>query len=280
MNNLIKHKDIVGLSPLARDIYSASKKPIIKSFSDMNIVVNHLHQSVSRVIADKGVRMELDEINYLKQTITKDIISDFSNLTLDDISVCFSLGVRGGLGDYYGINVATLYQWLVTYKNEIIPKANAEIIPLLPKENVVENKISPKEFDYILIDEISNLLIGNIELSNYNDFGNIHYNFLERINVLNFSTEEKVALFNRAYDLVKQKLTERNIELMATGKSAQMINLNTFFSEIETKNKSTREIVVIEAKKLAFVEHLTNVNDKENYINELKNKVNSYYENR
>ena len=65
MNNIVKHTNIPALSPVARDIYSASKKPMIKSFDDINFVVNSIHVSVNKVIADKGVRMEIDDINYL-----------------------------------------------------------------------------------------------------------------------------------------------------------------------------------------------------------------------
>jgi hypothetical protein len=127
MNNLIKKSDLTNLSPIARDVYVASNKPMIKSYEDLNIVVNSIHVSITQVIADKGVRLETEDINYLKQNICRDIIRDFNILSLEDINVCFRMGVRGKLGEYYGINVATLYQWLEKYKNEIIPEMNKEI---------------------------------------------------------------------------------------------------------------------------------------------------------
>ena len=118
MNNLIKKSDLTNLSPVARDVYTASNKPMIKSYEDLNIVVNAIHVSITQVIADKGVRLETEDINYLKQNICRDIIHDFNTLSLEDVNVCFRMGVRGKLGEYYGINVATLYQWLEKYKNE------------------------------------------------------------------------------------------------------------------------------------------------------------------
>jgi hypothetical protein len=278
MNNIVKHTNIPALSPVARDIYSASKKPMIKSFDDINVVVNSIHVSVNKVIADKGVRMEIDDINYLKKSISLDIIRDFSTLSLEDINVCFSMGVRGKLGDYYGINVATLYQWLDKYKNEVLPMANGEIYDKMPKPMEIETKVDYKAFDNSLVKTIQNILIGEIELNNYNDYGNVHYNLLDKFNFIQFTPDEKIEIFNRAKDVVKHNLTKKNLSLIEQGKSIQVINTEKFLNEIEINSKTKNDIIIIEAKKIAFRDCLSRIENTEKFIEELTQKIEEHYE--
>lgn len=277
MNNIVKHTNIPALSPVARDIYSASKKPMIKSFDDINVVVNSIHVSVNKVIADKGVRMEIDDINYLKKSISLDIIRDFSTLSLEDINVCFSMGVRGKLGDYYGINVATLYQWLDKYKNEVLPMANGEIYDKMPKPMEIETKVDYKAFDNSLVKTIQNILIGEIELNNYNDYGNVHYNLLDKFNFIQFTPDEKIEIFNRAKDVVKYNLTKKNLSLIEQGKSIQVINTEKFLNEIEINSKTKNDIIIIEAKKIAFRDCLRRIENTEKFIEELTQKIEEHY---
>jgi len=277
MNNIVKHTNIPALSPVARDIYSASKKPMIKSFDDINVVVNSIHVSVNKVIADKGVRMEIDDINYLKKSISLDIIRDFSTLSLEDINVCFSMGVRGKLGDYYGINVATLYQWLDKYKNEVLPMANGEIYDKMPKPMEIETEVDYKAFDNSLVKTIQNILIGEIELNNYNDYGNVHYNLLDKFNFIQFTPDEKIEIFNRGKDVVKHNLTKKNLSLIEQGKSIQVINTEKFLNEIEINSKTKNDIIIIEAKKIAFRDCLRRIENTEKFIEELTQKIEEHY---
>jgi hypothetical protein len=278
MNNLIKKSDIINLSPVARDVYVASNKPMIKSYEDLNIVVNSIHVSITQVIADKGVRLETEDINYLKQNICRDIIRDFNILSLEDINVCFRMGVRGKLGEYYGINVATLYQWLEKYKNEIIPEMNKEIHDNLPKPLEIETKVDYKAFDFTLVETIKNILVGEIELTNYNDYGNIHYNLLDKLNLIHFTTDEKMEIFNRAKDVVKYNLTKKNIELIEQGRSIQIIDTEKLLKEIELNSKTNNDIVIIEAKKIAFRDCLSRIENTEKFIEELTQKIEEHYE--
>jgi hypothetical protein len=277
MNNLIKKSDLTNLSPIARDVYVASNKPMIKSYEDLNIVVNSIHVSITQVIADKGVRLETEDINYLKQNICRDIIRDFNILSLEDINVCFRMGVRGKLGEYYGINVATLYQWLEKYKNEIIPEMNKEIHANLPKPLEIETKVDYKAFDFTLVETIKNILVGEIELTNYNDYGNIHYNLLDKLNLIQFTTDEKMEIFNRAKDVVKYNLTKKNIELIEQGRSIQIIDTEKLLKEIELNSKTNNDIVIIEAKKIAFRDCLSRIENTEKFIEELTQKIEEHY---
>jgi len=280
MNNLIKKTDLSNLSPIARNVYVASNKPMIKSYEDLNIVVNAIHVCIAQIIADKGVRLETEDINYLKTTICRDIINDFSFLSLEDISICFSMGVRGKLGEYYGINVATLYQWLEKYKNDVIPQINKEIEDNLPKPVEVETKVDFKAFDYSLVETMQKILLGDVELNSFNDYGNIHYNLLDKLNLIQFTTDEKMEIFNRAKEVVKDKFYKKNISLIEQGKSIQIVDTEKLLNEIETNSKTKNDIVIIESKKIAFRYFLSRIENADLFIKELTQKIEEHYGNK
>jgi len=279
MSNIQLKKDILlSLSTTAREVYLAGKKPMIRDIKDKNVVAESVAVSVNRVIADKGVYMEKEDIQYLKLNITSDILRDFISFSVEDVALAFSMGVRGQLGEYFGINVSTLYQWLLKYKNEVLPKANEEILYALPKP-VEEEKIDKKSVEFNLVDEIINL-VGSEDLMQYNDYGNIKYNLLDKYNFLNFTIDEKMGFYEIAKQQYKDDLAKKNLDLIMKGRSIQVSTINNLLSSIESGNKTVNEIVIIMAKKIAFNQFISNVEDKQKLETELIQKINENYGNK
>lgn len=278
MSNIQLKKDVLlSLSTTAREVYLAGEKPMIRDIKDKNIIAESVANSVNRVIADKGVNMEKEDIQYLKMSITSDILRDFIGFSVEDVALAFSMGVRGQLGEYFGINVSTLYQWLVKYREEVVPKANQEIFYALPKP-VVEEKIDKKSIELNLVDEIINL-VGSEDLMKYNDYGNIKYNLLNKYNFLNFTIDEKMQFYQVAKQEYKDDLAKKNLDLIMKGRSIQVSPLNDVLSGIESGNKTVNDIVVIMAKKIAFRQFMSNVEDKQKLETELIQKINENYGN-
>jgi hypothetical protein len=278
MSNIQLKKDVlVSLSTTAREVYLAGTKPMIRDIKDKNVVAESVAIAVNRVIADKGLNMEKDDIQYLKINITSDILRDFIGFSVEDVSLAFSMGVRGQLGEYFGINVSTLYQWLVKYRQEVVPKANEEIYYVLPKP-VVEEKVDKKSLELNLADEIIKL-VGSEDLMLHNDFGNIKYNLLDNYHLINFTIDEKMEFYRNAQQEYKNDLEKKNLDLIMKGKSIQISTINNLLDSVENVNKTTNDILIIYAKKIAFRHFISNVNDKEQLETELKNKINEKYGN-
>lgn len=276
MSNIqLKNQFVKNLSPIAKEVYFASQKDIIKNIEDKNNVSQAIKIAVNRAIADKGVNMHKDDINYLITNIIHDIIKDFSMLSLEDVYLCFSMGVRGKLGEYYGLNVSTLYGWLEKYRNDVLPIANAEIVGLLPKP-VESDYIDKEKIELELVDEIC-LLIEDKEIDFFNDFGNIRYNLLENYNFIHFSSEQKMEFFNQAREQYKLDLQKNNRELIEQGRSIQISPISNFMNKLETNDKTTKDIVVMYAKKIAFRYFISNIIDKQKLRIELTQKIKDYY---
>lgn len=275
MSNLVKASVQIPkeVSNTSRNIYQAHSSANIKNIADKNIVVTSIHQSVNRCIADKGVNMEIDEMNYLKRSITDDILRDFTTLTLQDISLCFSMGVRGNLGEYYGINVVTLYGWLKKYKQDVIPEAVIEVNRYLPPPKEEETVIDYKKFDLDSLENICSAiqLFITDNVYEFNDFGNIHYNFLNRFDVFNiFSEAEKESIKEDAKQLFLSDIKKKNLTLIARGKKYQLNNIQDLMKKIEYGEKNMETSIDILNEKLLLKKFITNFKVSGKNLDEFK----------
>jgi hypothetical protein len=287
MSNLIKSNSVYipkEVSNKSRIVYQANKSVMIKNVEDKNIVVSSIHQAVNRSIADKGVNMDIEDMNYLKRSITDDILRDFPTLTLQDISLCFSMGVRGNLGEYYGINVVSLYGWLKKYKEEVLPEAIGEVYRYLPPAIEEEPIIDYKQLDLDKIENICSAINLFITKSFYefNDFGNIHYNFLNKFGFLDSISEtEKESIKEDARHLLISDMKNKNYSLLAQGKTYQLNDINNLMQKIEYGEKDTETMIEISYKKLLMKKFIVNFKFSSNNLEEFKKdliiKVEQHY---
>lgn len=288
MSNLIKSKSVVlpkEVSNLSRCIYNANSFDMIKNFDDLNIVANSVHTSINCSIADKGVNMSYEDINYLKEIVLRDILNDFKTLTLQDVSLCFSMGVRGNLGEYYGLNVVTFYGWLKKYKEELIPQAICEVQKHIAPIQIEEEKVDYKKLDFEKVDNLCNAINLSKEHKqyNFNDYGNIHFSFLNKFGFFNYLSDDDKKNFKQdAIQLYVNEAKENNFNLIKQGKNFQMTNIDKLMQKIEYGEKDTELIIDILYRKLLLKKFIVDFhflgNDLERFKNELNNKIIESYE--
>lgn len=286
MSNLIKSTSVnlpKEVSNLSRNVYQANSSVMIKNVGDMNIVVNSIHQSINKAIADKGINMELEDMNYLKRSITDDILKDFTTLTLQDIILCFNMGVRGNLGDYFGLNVVTFYGWLKKYKEEILPKMFSEVKNYLPPAQEVVENVDYKKLDLDKIENICSAINLFNEERNYvfNDFGNIHYNFLDKFNYFDsVSDEDKLVVKEDARTSFINTIKDKNLDLLSQGKKYQLTDISELIQKIEYGEKDTETMIDIVYRKLMIKRFITSFefSELEKLKSDLFNKVEEHYE--
>ena len=286
MSNLVKSTSVnlpKEVSNLSKSAYQANSSVMIKNVGDMNVVVNSIHQSINKAIADKGINMELEDMNYLKRSITDDILRDFPTLSLQDVNLCFSMGVRGNLGEYFGVNVVSLYGWLKKYKEEILPKMFSEVKNYLPSAQKEEQVVDYKALDLDKIENICSAINLFKEEKKYvlNDFGNIHYNFLNKLNYFDsVSDDDKLIIKAGAKNSFINNVKDKNLDLIAQGKKIQMIDIGELFNKIEYGEKDTATMIEIIYKKLMIKNFITsfNFNELEKLRSDLLTKVNEHYE--
>ena len=278
MSNLIKQQSVnlpKEVSQQSKSVYLANTSQSIRDISDMNIIVNSIHQSINRCIADKGVAMTSEDINYLYTSVREDILNDFSMLSLQDIQLCFKMGVRGKLGEYFGINAVSLYQWLKKYKEEILTQTFNEVSKFLPPVKEEEPKVDFKALDLEKIDNICNAILKCKSDSDYEftDFGNIHYKFLERHGIFNLSSMQEEELKEEAKNLILNEAKSKNMDLLAQGKTFQMTDINKLFETIEKADKDIESLIKINYEKLTLKYFMINFDSKKNNLEKFKNEL-------
>lgn len=251
MNQLIRKTENllpnnISVSNKVREIYNANNGIKIKEIQDKNVVVKQIHVFVNMTILDKGINLEKEEINYIKTRVVDDIIRDYSSFSLDDVRLAFYYGVRGEFGDYFGINPITFYSWLKSYKTQMLPSIYKEVTPLLLKSKEQEDFFDYRIFDLELKDNLC-LALENLAKNGEHglyDFGNVYYNFLNRLELIDLNEEKMLLCKDFAKNKVKLSLSESNANYNKQGKSFHKINLADAFESIEKENSNDFNILI------------------------------------
>jgi hypothetical protein len=264
-----------------RELFLSGKNfPKICEIQDMNVVVKQIHTLVNMTIMDKGITMPVEEQNYLKQRITEDIMRDFTRYTLEEIKLAFYYGVRGEMGEFYGLNSATFYKWLKDFRYELMPPAYKNVEKYLPKPESQEKKLTQQELDKSISDIIIEEFLKLKEKGIYNfyDFGNVAYRFLERFSFIDLNNDEKNELMKESQKQFRANLIKRNQDLSLQGKNILKVDLQRAFKQIEQgSNPTFQNQIRIGAMRIAVYQFIKNCVEQEiDLEKEITNKIKEY----
>mgnify|MGYP001139073957 CR=1 FL=1 len=286
MSNIVKHEQNeiyinensvviiptkLPISRQNRELYLSNKNfPKIAVIDDKNVVVKDLHVTINRTIMDKGVNMPPEEITYLTQTVTDDIMRNFSHFTLEEVRLACYYGVRGELGEYYGINPTTFYQWFKRFKWELIPKTNKAIEKFLPKPKEIVRQ--QREVDESILNTLMDVYFELVTEGTYNfyDFGSIAYNLLDELGIIPFTTEQKIELMSESRVAFRKTVLNKNRKLTLKDREVQKIDTTRVFKELDEQSNSSMEHQVrVGAKRLAIRKFLYELAEEEIDLKEL-----------
>jgi hypothetical protein len=108
----------------------------------------------------------------------------------------------------------------------------------------------------------------------FNDFGNVHYNFLNRFDVLNvFSETEKESIKEDAKQLFLSDIKKKNLTLLARGKKYQLNNIQDLTQKIEYGEKNMETSIDILYQKLLLKKFIMNFKFSGNKLDEFKTEL-------
>lgn len=283
MSNIATTKNGIDLSRLdntSKEVYTSHFSHYrIKEYSDKNLVKEQVKLILNKTFAYKGQTPSSErEYEFILKSLQEDLLLKFNDYTIEDIKLAFSYGVRGELGEYYGLNGKTFYDWLKNYKTVFLNPSIQKASKLQITHQVEVDKTIINE-NYIKI--LSDFYEKYLETQTYNlfDFGNMIYNFLDSNNVISLSKDEKLEIVCLAKHNVKHFVIEDNKHKKQLGKDFQLRNLDKVFHEIDYNlNKDLNKEVVIESKRIALKLFIDNcVSDGlslDDFINKIKNAKN------
>jgi hypothetical protein len=254
-----------------KELYLSNKNfPKIGKIEDKNTVVNEIHAYVNKTIMDKGANYEPDEIKYIKQTVTDDIIRDFDTYTLEEVRLAFHYGVRGELGEYFGINPTTFYGWLKKFRYELMPPITKEIRLALP--DPAEVVLTPQEKDKGLAEIINEVYFRLWSTGEYVFFdgGNHGYYLLESLGLLVLEPADKVLLMDKSRMDLKREIKAEDNKLRRKGRKYQRIDIPRAMKSIEDEtNPQYEDRVKFGAMKKAVYDYLYGLAEEDVDLKEL-----------
>jgi len=277
-SNILIYSDIeklrrLNISKKQKEIFLSCRNfNKISEIQDKNTIVNSIHQYISFTILDKGLNLSSpEEVEYIKRRVVEDILNEFSSYTLEEVRLSFYYGVRGELGEYFGINPTTFYKWLKNFRYDLLSGVNKMVLPLLEKEVEVKESPTKKEVDFLIANDLFDFYDEYIKTGEYEflDFGNIVYNLLKRLGLIKINAKYRKILIERSKVILKDQ------QLLKKSKSKYSINIKDVFNKIDSEESDFKNQLFSEAKRLALKDYIlkskqNNQDLKSKVLNELK----------
>ena len=121
-----------------------------------NILLDDIKKLISRAIAYRGPATTDKDLNAMAGFYLADLQEEFSWLDMKEIEKIFHLGIRGKLGEFFGINAGTLYDWTSEYcksQRADYIRQRQEEKPILMLEQKTE--VSQEDSDAIVMNAIN-----------------------------------------------------------------------------------------------------------------------------
>lgn len=206
------------LSKLNKDIIIAfSNHPKISEYNDKNFVANEIIKMIGHCFFYVGLKAESmnhDDLMLYYQIVVKDIYDDFDFLTLQEVKMAFTMGVRGNLGDgkYFGLNPATFYSFLKLYCTDIRPPAALALKSLTKPE---DKKLTPEEVNQqaaIWLQTVYKSWDYFVESNDFDfvDLGDLLYRRMRKQGLLKVTLSECRYIWKTTEESIAEKHHKRN----------------------------------------------------------------------
>jgi hypothetical protein len=211
---------------------------------------------------------------YLVNELVDNILKNFPAIRLEEISIAFANGIRGQYGEYMGLSVITFEKFISGY---MLSRERAELVKSLPQPELSKEPDNLTKFELAKNNTIKAFQLKS-DNKDYTLYALPVYDFLDKLKLIDFSTEEKLEFVNEARialqielnsekeqekDQFKRKDLNKTIEQIVTGQSqdlvivkAKKLALNVFFESIILDNSDLIEM--IEDRKKDFMKGLEN----------------------
>lgn len=175
-----------------------------------NIVYNFLNALVTKVHAIAGQAItELEILDFMVTELKKDVLTRFKGLTLQEVEIALTNGVKGDYGEYYGLNVKSFNKFLnaYTFSEERSKALSSRLTPVTPEKQLSSRgTITREENERVAIENAFYTFEEYKRSKQCFDPGNCVYDFLDRLKLIKFTPADKWKFMEEAK---KQRETER-----------------------------------------------------------------------
>jgi hypothetical protein len=236
----IVSKDLIEKLPIGSQKYIIAKQTIKITELKTGNAIKGIYDIIAQSMINSGNKKDLEDIELITniaESVYQLISTKHPYLTVDEFKlICFN-GVSLEYGEFYGINLTTISNWIKSFNNDIKRKQAMHYWDnLIHLATIVEK--TPQQKRQIIIDGLMSLhnhLKPNYE-QNKDKFkfdmpiiSHIFYDLLKELGLINFSSERKQEIYNRAknkyeMDLIKAK-NDPSIKFKQSDLESALLNL-------------------------------------------------------
>lgn len=200
-----------NLTPTEKEIGLALYAPKLKDypFKDLTAEVARI---IGKTYVNSGQKFDQSAKDQLSATLDE-LVSDLqkynSTMTVPEIELAFKNGWKGEYGEYFGLNNKTYFQWVNAYCwTEKRLRVKKTLLEAKEKEGKEPDKLTPEQQDMVLKEACLKSFDDYRKGIPLTNFESAKYNYLNRIGVLCFTEERKMAIQKE----VKEKLRQEAID--------------------------------------------------------------------
>lgn len=224
-----------------REVFNTVLAGVAKAFADMNV------KDISETDRD-----------YLVNELTDNIIRYYASIRLPEITLAFWMGVRGNLGEFFGLSVVTFERFISQY---LISAQRVQAVKELPQP--LQRLVPDKQTQFgTAKGNAMRALQMRRERKDTSVIAPVVYNFLDGIGLINFTAAEK---YDMLADATRELISELKYKLTLTPgdrRNAIKADLTAFkeaITQMEPLSNERYTLVKQRAKKLALDAFLNNV---------------------
>ena len=172
---------------------------------------------ITRVYIMAGQAASKEILEFMANELCKDLYCRFKGLTLKEVELALSNGAKGLYGEYYGINIRSFNQFLNDYvfSEERRTALEEENIRVDTKKQIaVKGTRTTEEIEQMDYTNALDLFEEYKRTKECPDYGNVVYNYLDRLGLIQFSVEEKWQMMDEARNSRERERKERAVSIV------------------------------------------------------------------
>lgn len=259
MNKIVKHdgNTIEGLTIKETQIVLAKASQRINEMANEELNKSIIN-IVNTIYAVAGQKASDEDMKAMCILLKNELKQYFGNISIKEIEIACSKGIRKEFGEYFGINIASINNWINKYITSEERMSSIKKYQALKSATNEKKELTDVEKEEIMLNSIERLKTyaksPEFNIENF-DFGNAAYDYLDAKGIINFTTAQKNDFMEIAKDHLKRDAINQKVkfEISPSG-------FNKIINMIEQQKSKP---VVILAKKYALKSYFDSIKKEE-----------------
>lgn len=207
---------------------------------------DQIRKIINRTLAELGQHpagsrpeQQARYLEAMSKMILNDIKCYFPNITIREVANAVNRGIRRQYGDYFGFNSISVHFFMDSYlKDEDRTAALAKQERFRISNEV--NEVPPVEKQReLILHGFRNCYQIYLSTGRVTDFGNMNYDLLDRVGLINFSNREKWDMYHQA----EKEIRKEDESMAFTAKQLNQV-INNYTCE--------KEVIISRSKNIAL----------------------------